>query len=81
MPLRIELVDNKWTWELLPEGGWSGEVIIGVEGGTVGMATLQVSTTNDIVTLIQSVGNLPELGGWCEGGNIFQRSISKVDVP
>ena len=26
------------------------------------MATLQVATTNDIVTLIQSVGNLPELG-------------------
>lgn len=56
-------------------------MIIGVEGGTVGMATLQVATTNDIVTLIQSGGNVPELGGWCEGGNIFQRSISKVDVP
>ena len=55
-------------------------MIIRVEGGTVGMATLQVATTSDIVTLIQSVGNLPELGG-CEGGNIFQRSISKVDVP
>ena len=31
------------------------------------MATLQVATTNDIVTLIQSVGNLPELG---EGGGV-----------
>lgn len=47
----------------MPKGGWSGEVIIRVEGGTVCMATLQVATTNDIVTLTQSVGNLPELRG------------------